>query len=327
MKAIVCLKYGPPEVLQLKEIKKPSPSDTEVLIKVFATSVNTGDCNARELNYVPPGLRLLARLMLGFKKPKLSILGSVFSGLIEAVGKHVKEFAVGDPVFGIDGTHLGTYAEFKCISEEAALALKPANLTHPQAAAIPFGALTAWHFLSEKGKIKSGQKVLILGASGNVGSAAVQIAKSFGAKVTGVCSTAHVEQVKSLGADEVIDYTREDFRLNGEKYDLILDTVLGKTSYSNCKNWMTKKGIYLAVAGGIKALMQMLWTSLFTGRKVIFGGGLACERKESLQILKALIESEKLIAVIDKEFPLEKMAEAHRYFEQRANMGNVVISM
>ncbi len=294
MKAIVCTKYGPPEVLSLKDIEKPFPKDNEVLIRVYATSVNTGDCNARGFVYIPPGLGFLARLMLGIRKPRITVLGGVLSGEIEAIGKNVKQFKEGDQVFGIDGNRLGAYAEYKCMAEEGALVLKPVNMNYEEAAAIPFGASTALHFLRDKGNIRSGQKVLIHGASGNVGIAAVQLASHFGAEVTGVCSTKNVEMVKSLGAEKVIDYTREDFTKTGEVYDIILDTVVGKTSFSRCKNLLTKNGLYLAVAGGLKEMIQMLLTSIIGGKKVIFGGGGDCERKENFLYLKELIEERKV---------------------------------
>ena len=327
MKAIVCTEYGPPEVLQLKEVEKPTPKDNEVLIKVHATSVTAGDCNARNFVFIPPGLSPLVRLMLGFKKPKKSILGADVAGEIEAVGKNVKSFKPGDPVYGIDGNGVGAYAEYKCMSEEGALAKIPANMTYEEAVAIPFGGLTALYFLREKGNIQSGQKVLINGASGSVGSAAVQIAKSFGAEVTGVCSTNNLEMVKSLGADKVVDYTQEDFTQNGETYDLILDPVVGKTSFSRCKNSLKPNGLYLAVAGGLPEMLQMVWTSLIGSKKVIFGGGEACERKEYMIFLNELIEAGKLKAVIDRRYPLEHIVEAHRYVDQGHKKGNVVITV
>ena len=327
MKAIVCTEYGPPEVLQLKEVEKPTPRDNEVLIRVYATSVTTGDVNARGFVFVPPGLGLLARLMFGLRKPKKTILGTELAGEIEAVGKDVRLFKEGDQVFGIDGNGLGAYAEYKCLPEEGALAIKPVNMTYEEAAAVPNGALTAFYFLRDKGNTQKGQKVLINGASGSVGSAAVQLAKTFGAEVTGVCSTTNLELVKSLGADKVIDYAKKDFTQGGEAYDIIFDTVVGKTSFSGCRNSLKQKGLYLAVAGGLKELIQMLWTSVIGSKKVIFGGGAACERKENLLLIKELVESGKLKPVIDKRYPLEQMVEAHRYVDEGHKKGNVVITV
>ena len=303
MKAIVYTKYGSPDVLQLKEVERPTPRDNEVLISIYATSVTTGDCNARGFVFIPPGLGLLARLMLGFRKPRITILGGVLSGKIEAVGKNVKLFTRGDQVFGIDGNSLGAYAEYKCMPEEGALVLKPANMTHEEAAVIPFGALTALFFLREKGNIQIGQKVLINGASGNVGTAAVQLAKCFGAEVTGVCNTRNLELVKSLGADKVIDYTQEDFTKSGETYDVILDAV-GKTSKSNCEKSLTPNGEFVTVAS-MKVAHQKI---------------------ENLSFLKDLVEVGKLKPVIDKRYPMEQIVEAHRYVDEGHKKGNVVIT-
>jgi NADPH:quinone reductase-like Zn-dependent oxidoreductase len=326
MKAIVYTEFGPPDVLQLKEVEKPTPKDNEVLIRVYATSVTAGDVNARGFVAVPPGLGLLARLMLGLRKPKRTILGGDLAGEIEAVGKDVRLFKEGDQVFGIDGSGSGAYAEYKCMPEEGALAIKPANMTYEEAAAIPFGATAALYFLRDKGNIQSGQKVLINGASGSVGTAAVQLAKNFGAEVTGVCSTTNLELVKSLGADKVIDYTKEDFTQSGETYDVIFDTVR-KSSFSRSKRSLKQNGFYLAVAGGLDALIQMLWTSMIGSKKVVFGGGSACERKEYLIFLKELIEAGKIKAVIDRRYPLEQTAEAHRYVDKGHKKGNVVITV
>jgi NADPH:quinone reductase-like Zn-dependent oxidoreductase len=327
MKAIVYEKYGPPEVLQLKEVSKPTPKDDEILIRIYATAATTGDVNARGFKFVPPGLEPLARLMMGPRKPKNPILGSVLTGEIETVGKDVDIFGKGDQVFGVDGNALGAYAEYVCLPQEGVLVEKPANMTYEEAAAVPFGALAAFYFLRDKGNIESGQTVLINGASGSVGTAAVQLAKSFGAEVTGVCSTTNLEMVKSLGADKVIDYTKEDFTQSGETYDIIFDMVVGKTSFSDCRNSLNENGLYLAVAGGLKEAIQMLWTSVIGSKKVIFGGGIAAERKENLLIIKELIEAGKLKAVIDRSYPLEQIAEAHRYVETGHQKGNVVITV
>jgi NADPH:quinone reductase-like Zn-dependent oxidoreductase len=327
MKAIVYTEFGPPEVLQLKEVEKPTPKDNEVLIRIHATSVTTGDVNARNFLFVPPGLGLIARLMLGLRKPKKAILGTELAGKIEAVGKDVKLFTEGDQVFGIDGNDLGAYAEYKCLPEDRCVASQPVNMSYEEAATVPAGALTALYFLNDKGNIRSGQKVLINGASGSVGTAAVQLAKYFGAEVNGVCCTANLEFVKSLGADKVIDYTKEDFTQSGETYDIILDTVVGKTSFSHCKNSLKQKGFYLAVAGGLRELIQMLRTSVIGRKKVIFGGGIACERKENLIFLKELVEAGKIKPVIDRRYPLEQIVEAHRYVDKGHKKGNVVINV
>ena len=325
MKAIVYTQFGPPDVLQLEEVEKPSPKDNEVLIKIHATTVTTGDMNARGFTFVPPGLGLLARLMLGFRKPKKSILGMELAGEIEAIGRDVKQFKEGDQVFGMDSNGMGAYAEFKCMSEEGALAIKPAHMTYEQAAVVPFGAHTALFFLRDKGNIQRGQKVLINGASGSVGTAAVQLAKYFGAEVTGVCSTRNLEMVKSLGADQVIDYTKDDFAQSDETYDLILDAVVGKTSFSGCRDSLKQNGRYLAVAGGMKEMMQTLWTSMIGSKKVIAGP--AAARAEDLRFLVELFEAGQFKAVIDKRFPLEQTAEAHRYVESGHKKGNVVITV
>jgi len=324
MKAIVYTKYGPPDVLKLAEVAKPTPKDNEVLIKVHATSVTTGDCNARGFVFVPRGFGLISRLMFGYRKPRKTILGVEVAGEIEAVGKDVKLFRKGDQVFGIDGVRLGAYAEYKCMPEEGGLTTKPANLTHAEAAAIPNGALTALTFLKKLANVQPGQKILIIGASGSVGSAAVQIAKYLGAEVTGVCSTANVKLVKTLGADRVIDYTREDFTKSGQTYDVIFDTV-GKTSFSKCKNALNPQGRYLAGAPGLPEFGQMLWTSIMGGKKVL--AGMSSERKEDLIIIKELVEAGKIKPVIDRCYPLEQTAEAHRYVDQGHKKGNVVITI
>ena len=325
MKAIVYHDYGPPDVLKLEEVEKPSPKDNEVLIKVYAATVTTGDCNVRGFTFVPPGFGPLPRLMFGLRRPKKSILGIEVAGEIETVGKDVKLFKKGDQVFGIGSNTLGAYAEYACRSETGALIEKPSNLTYEESAALPFGAGTALYFLRDRANLQRGQKVLINGASGGVGTYAVQLAKYYGAEVTGVCSSANLELVRSLGADKVMDYTKQDFTQNGQTYDVILDTVPGKVSFSRCKSSLKPHGQYLAVAGGLGELGQMLWTSIAGGRKVIFGS--PPERKEELVFIKELVEAGKLRPFIDRRYPLEHTAEAHRYTDEGHKRGNVVITV
>jgi NADPH:quinone reductase-like Zn-dependent oxidoreductase len=325
MKAIVYTKYGSPDVLQLKEVEKPTPRDNEVLVRVHAATVTAGDVNARGFTFVPPGFGPLPRLMFGLRKPKRIILGTELAGEIEAAGKNVTLFKKGDQVFGIGSEIFGGYAEYACRPEKGALALKPTNLTCDEAAAVPFGAGTALYFLRDQARLQRGQNILINGASGGVGVYAVQLAKYYGAAVTGVCSTRNVDLVKSLGADKVIDYTRQDFTQSAETYNIILDTVVGRTSFSRCKGSLKPNGLYLAVAGGLREAVQMLWTSIAGGKKVIFGSSV--ERKEDLIFIRALVEAGKIKPVIDRRYPLEQTAEAHRYVDQGHKKGGVVITL
>jgi 2-desacetyl-2-hydroxyethyl bacteriochlorophyllide A dehydrogenase len=317
MKAIVYTKYGAPEVLQLKEVEKPVPKDNEILVKIKASAVNSADWRLRKAD------PYAVRLFFGMIKPKFTILGGVLSGEIEAIGKDVKRFKVGDEVFGSTAlsSGFGAYAEYKCVSEEAVLALKPTNSTHIEAAVIPFGATTALHFIKKAG-IVPGQKVLVYGASGAVGSAAVQLAKHFGAHVTGVCSTANVALVQSLGADKVIDYTKEDFTQSGETYDVILETV-NKTSFSRILKSLNKNGILILSAAGLSEMIQGAWTSMTGNRKVVTG--VISETADDMVFLKELIETGQLKPVIDRTYSLAQMAEAHAYVEKGHKKGNVAI--
>ena len=320
MKAIVCTKYGPPEVLQLKEVEKPVPKDNEVLIRIQATTVRSGDCKLRSSTH-PLWYWLPARIMFGIRKPRKTIPGDELAGEIESIGKDVTRFRKGDQVFGNIWviSFGGANAEYKCLPEDW-VEIKPANMTYEEAAAVPVGGLTALHFL-KKGDIQSGQKVLIFGASGSVGTFAVQLARYFGAEVTGVCSSSNLEMVKSLGADKVIDYTKEDFTKNGQTYDIIFDAV-SKTSFSRCKSSLKQRGVYLTVDW---PLLQALWASMIGSKKVIFG--MASQNPEDLIFLRELIEAGKLKSVIDRCYPLEQTAEAHGYVEKGHKKGNVVITV
>lgn len=315
MKAIVYTKYGPPDVLQLKEIEKPIPKENEILVKVKATTVTVADIRSRSFT-IPPAFWLPARISLGFRQPKKEILGMELAGEIESVGKEVKRFKVGDQVFAASLIGFGAYAEYKCLPEDGPVCIKPSNITYAEAAAIPIGARTALFYL-RKANIQSGQKVLVYGASGSVGTYAVQIAKYFGANVTGVCSTKNLELVKSLGADKVIDYTKEDFSNNGEIYDVIFEAV-NKSSFSACMKSLVKDGTYLNVAAlpGIR----MLWTKLTSNKKLIFGQN-SPETPEALNFLKELVERGKLKVVIDRYYEFDEIVEAHRYVEKGHKKG------
>ena len=321
MKAIVYEKYGPPEVLQLKEVEKPEPKENEVRIKIHATSVTKYDCWMRS-NTAPPGFGLLMRIASG-RTPKKPILGTELAGEIEALGREVSRFKVDDQVFGYPGMNLGAYAEYICLPE-AAVTKKPVNATSEEAAVILQGALTALFFL-RKAQIQLGHKILIFGASGGVGSYAVQLAKHhFGAQVTGVCSTSKLEFVKSLGADQVIDYTKQDFTQNGEVYDVIFDTV-GKTSVSSATRSLKKKGTYLVATFGLPMIIQILWLSMTSGRKFEYGA--LQEKTEDMIFLKDLIQAGTIRPIIDRCYPMEQAAEAHRYVESGHKKGGVVINV
>ena len=324
MKAIVFTQYGSPDVLQLKEVAKPTPKENEVLIRVHASTVTSGDYTYRSSPLSVRIMALFAGMNIGLMKPKNSIIGVEFAGEIEAIGEDVTLFKKGDQVFGDTGPDFGANAEYVCMPEDGALAIKPANMSYEEAAAAPRGAKTALFFLRDKGNLQSGQEVLIYGASGSVGTFAVQLAKHYGAKVTGVCSTTNLELVKSLGADKVLDYTREDFTNNGQSYDVIYETV-GKTSVSDGKSSLKESGIYLAGTTGLSPMLQMAWTSMIGSKKVLFA--VAPLKQEDLVFLKELIEAGKIKSVIDRSYPLEQTAEAHRYASKGHKKGNVVITV
>lgn len=316
MKAIIYEKFGPPEVLQLSDVPKPTPKENEVLIKNFATTVVKEEPDMRRA----PGFN-------GFLKPRNPILGQEFSGVVETVGKNVTRFKAGDQVFGF--VMFGAYAEYLCVPQIGALAIKPQNMTYEEAVSIPNGMLTALPFLRDKGNIQRGQSVLIYGASGSVGTAAVQLAKYFGTEVTGVCSTRNLDLVKSLGADYVIDYTQEDVTENGKTYDIIFDTV-GKLPFSKCKGSLTDDGTFLTTVPTPGIMLKALWPAKRNGKKVKFlAAGLrsAKEKVKDLDFLRELIEAGNLKAVIDRRYPLAEMAEAHRYVETGRKKGNVVITV
>ncbi|MCK5004361.1 MAG: NAD(P)-dependent alcohol dehydrogenase [Candidatus Aminicenantes bacterium] len=331
MKAIIYDKYGPPEVLQLKEVEKPVPKDNEVLIRVHATPVGYGDVMVRNYKAITPSefnmpflLQYPMKFVFGFTKPKKKILGAEFAGEVESVGKNVKLFKEGDKLFGYPSMNMGSYAEYICMPQKGTMALKPENMSFEEASAVPYGGITALKLL-KKLNIRNGQKVLINGASGTIGSAALQIAKNhFGAEVTGVCSTPRLEYVESLGADKVIDYTKEDFTRNGETYDVIFD-ILGRSSISKCKNSLNKNGIHFFASFKMKHLFQMMWTKIKGGKRVICA--VAPDSAEELVSVKELVEAGKIRSVIDKQFPLEEAAEAHRYVEAGHKKGNVVIKI
>lgn len=323
VKAIIYKKYGPPEVLQIKEVEKPIPKDNEVLIRNYATTVSAADYRMR--SFSPPTLFWIpARIALGIFRPKRTILGWNLAGKIEAIGKHVTLFEKGDEVFASTGESCGAYVEYKCLPENGRLALIPKNMSYEQATAIPFGALTALTFLRDMGNIQSGQKVLIYGASGAVGTAAVQLAKYFGAEVTGVCSATNLALVKSLRADKVIDYTKQDFTKSNERYDMIFDTV-GKCPVLRAKQVLKQHGKLLFASGGLRHVVQMIWTSLRSGKKVLLGNSVS--HVNDFIFIAKLMEAGEIIPVIDRRYTFEQIVEAHRYADKEHKKGNVVITL
>lgn len=317
MKAIICTKYGAPDVLELAEIAKPTPDANEIQVRIRATAVSSGDVRLRKAD------PFLIRLFFGFSKPKNPVLGFVLSGEITDVGRDVKRFEIGEQVFATTGMKMGAYAEYACLPEDGVIGLKPENLTHEEAASIPFGGNTALHFL-RKGGIAAGQDVLIYGASGAIGTAAVQLAKYFGARVTAVCSGANADLVKSLGADVVIDYKTQDFTTLGHTYDMIFDTV-GKSDYAKSVKTIKKGGVYIFADASPGVMLQGLRTNLMSGRKMI--GGVMKETADEQQFFRELIEAGDFVPVIDRSFPLERIVEAHTYVDKGHKKGNVVITV
>ena len=331
MKAVVFTEYGPPEVLHLTEVPKPTPKKSEILIKVHATTVSFGDLMVRRFGEVSPRefnmplpMWLLGRFSFGFRKPRYGILGHEFAGEVEAVGAEVQRFKTGERVFGFLGDSMGADAAYVTMPESGAVAHMPANATFEQAAVVPYGAFIALNLL-RKARIRPGERVLIHGASGGIGSAAVQLAKHYGAEVTGVAGTARLEFVRALGADHVIDYTVQDFTQDGKTYDLIFD-VLGRSSFARCRGSLTPSGRYFLVSFKARDILDMLWTSLGSRKKVICGLAIP-ERSEDLLEVKALFEAGVLRAVIDRRFPLEQTAEAHRYAESGQRKGHLVVTV
>jgi len=324
MKAVIHSAYGPPDELQIQEVEKPFPGENEILIKIHASSVTTSDCNIRNMTFVPKALRLPIRAGFGYNTPKNNILGFDLAGEVEAVGGKVTKFKVGDEVFGTTEPFYGAHAEYVCLPEDAVVTKKPENLTYEEAATVPVIGNTALHFIRDMGNVQAGDKILINGASGGIGTFAVQIAKYYGAEVTGVCSTANLGMVKSLGADHVVDYTVEDFTQSNQNYDVIFDAV-GVSSFSRCKNSLKENGLYLHTLPKLEILLLMLWTSLWDGKKVKMEGAPA--KLENLKDLKEMIEAEKLKTIIDRTYPLEEIVEAFKHVEGGHKKGNVAITV
>lgn len=330
MKAIVHREYGPPEVLKLEEVEKPAPKDTDLLVRVHATTVNFGDLLARDFKnaplsefHMPLPLWLPVRIAFGWNRPKAGILGSEFSGVVESVGEDVREFKEGDEVFGYSGQRMGAYAEYLRIPEAGMVGIKPRTMSHEEAACIPYGAIMAQDHL-RRVDIRPGRKVLVNGASGAIGSAGVQIAKDRGAEVTGVCGANGLDYVKALGADHVIDYRKEDFTASGRAYDVIYD-ILGKSAFSKCKGSLTENGTYLNASFKTGKILQMLRTRIAGKKKVVCA--FAGERHEDMALIRDLAETGRLKAIIDRTFPLENAAESHRYVEEGRKRGSVVITI
>ncbi|MBK9124029.1 MAG: NAD(P)-dependent alcohol dehydrogenase [Chloroflexi bacterium] len=330
MKAVVYTEFGSPDVLHVSGVEKPTPKDNEVLVRVHATTVNFGDLIARNMSAWSPARFTMpflfyvpTRFAFGLRRPTKSILGSEYAGVIEGVGKDVTRFKAGDKVFGYRGQTMGTYAEYITAPEDSPIAPMPSNMTFEEAASIPYGAITALNLL-KKANIQPGQKVLINGASGSIGSAAMQLAKHYGAEVTGVAGSKRIPMLEALGADKTIDYTREDFTARGEQYDLILD-VIRKSSFEKAKRALTPNGIYMLASFKMKQVFQMLRTRFTGGKQVICA--LAFDKPGDLDVIKELIEAGALKSAVDRSFPLEQAAAAHRYVESGDRTGSVVLAV
>jgi len=325
VKAILHTRYGPPDLLQLREVETPTPKNNEVLIAVHATTVSTGDCNIRNFTFVTKSMLPIAKVIFGITKPwKARVLGTELAGEVVRTGNDVTRFKPGDRVVASTGAACGGHAQYACLPETGAVAIKPDSLTWEQAVAIPFGANTALYYLRDLGKIRPGQNLLIIGASGAIGTAGVQLAKHFGASVTGVCSGPNVELVKALGADNVVDYTREDFTESGNTYDLIFD-VVGATTFDHCQRSLKPAGVFLQNIMELSDIVRVAWTSI-TGRKRI-KGGVAFGNMANMGLITALAEAGSLRPVIDRSYPLERIADAFKYVEQGHKKGNVVITV
>ncbi len=324
MKAIIHSKYGPPDELQLQEVEKPYPKDNEILIKIHATTVTSTDCNLRNFTFLPKLLRLPVRLEFGLRTPKHKILGVELAGEIEAIGKEVQRFKIGDKVYGSSEPTFGAHAQYICMPEDGVLTKIPTNINYEEAATVSLAGHTAIFFLRDQAKIKAGQKVLIIGASGAIGTFAVQLAKYYGTEVTGVCSTTNLELVKSLGADSVIDYTKEDFTKSEETYDVVFDAV-HKSSFMRCNRLLNEEGIYLVTMPSLPFLLQLLWTSIVGKKTIKNGSGTATV--DDLLFFNKLFESGRMKAIIDRRYPLKEIVAAFRYVEQGHKKGNVVITV
>jgi NADPH:quinone reductase-like Zn-dependent oxidoreductase len=321
MRAVVWTRYGPPDVLQLQEVEKPTPKDNEVLIKVHAATVTAGDCEVRRLQF-PFMLGFLMRMYVGIRRPKrVTILGQELAGEIEAIGKDVTLFKEGDQVLASTGFNFGSYAEYKCLPEDSVMVHKPANMTFEEAASLPLGGLESLHFLG-KANIQRGQKVLINGAGGSIGTYGVQLAKSLGGEVTGVDSAGKLDMLRSIGADHVIDYTKEDFTKSGQTYEVIFD-VVGKSHFSRSMKSLNEGGFYLIANPRLSYLLRKRWSS---GTKNVITE-VTEQKAEDLLFLKGLVEEGKIKSVIDRSYPLEQVADAHRYVETGEKKGNVIIDV